>query len=255
MKKIILISFFFLISFHNLYAQGSAGSSGDFEPRFVVDMPTAGIIGHLQYAADVDFYQNGGALFGVSFGLLNTFNVGLSYGGTHLIGSSKPEWNKFPGMSIKARPFDESQILPAIALGFDSQGKEIYIDSLDRYAIKSPGIFLVISKNFSVAGFLSVHSGINYSLERADSDKDLNLFFGAEKTLGNFLSIIAEYNLAINDSDPKALGEGYGYLNLAVRISIGSGFTLGVNLKDIFKNQHNISIANRTISVEYIGRL
>ncbi|MDI6779499.1 MAG: hypothetical protein QME25_04810 [Bacteroidota bacterium] len=248
---IILITLFLI---GKLFAQGSAGSSSNLEPRYIIDMPTAGLISHASYAIDTDFYQLNGVLFGFTIGLLNRINLSVSYGGSNLIGSSKPDWNKYPGMGLKIRPFEESKIFPAIAIGFDTQGKENYIDTLNRFTIKSPGIYIVASKNFLAAGFLSIHGGVNYSLERADGDKDANLFLGVEKSIGSFISLIAEYNTAINDSDPKALGKGRGYLNMGFRGSLGDGFTIGVNLKDIIKNQDKVSIGNRTISIEYIGR-
>lgn len=248
---IILITLFLI---RNLFAQGSAGSSSNLEPRYIIDMPTAGLIGHYSYAVDADFYQSDGVLFGFTIGLLNRINLFASYGGSNLIGSSKPDWNKYPGMSLKIRPFEESKVFPAISIGFDTQGKENYIDTLNRYLIKSPGFYLVASKNFLVAGYLSVHAGVNYSLERADGDNDGNLYLGAEKSIGSFISFIAEYNTALNDSDPKALGKGRGYLNMGFRGSLGDGFTIGVNLKDIIKNQDKVSIGNRTIMIEYIGR-
>lgn len=238
-----------------LNAQGTAGSGSVLEPRYIVDMPTAGILGHLKYAVDVDFYNSGGVTFGFSMGLLNAINLGFSYGGKNIIGSDKPDWYKLPGMSLKIRPLDEREFLPAVVIGFDSQGKEEYIDSLSRYKIKSPGIYVVFSKNFLSAGYLSFHLGSNYSLERADMDKDFNTFLGIEKTITKFISVIAEYNLAINDSNKKALGKGKGYLNLAIRASVGNDFTIGVNFKDVTGNQKKVSIANRTISVEFISSL
>ncbi len=247
---IILTSLFFI---GNLFAQGSVGSSSNLEPRFIIDMPTAGLIGHYSYAIDIDCYQSDGVLFGFTIGLMNRINLSASYGGSNLIGSSKPAWNKYPGISLKIRPFEESQIFPAFAIGIDTQGKENYIDTLNRYLIKSPGFYIVASKNFLVAGYLSVHAGVNYSLERADGDKDGNLYLGAEKSIGSFISLNAEYNTAINDSDPKALGKGRGYLNIGFRGSLGRGFTIGVNLKDIIKNQDKVSIGNRTVMIEYIG--
>jgi hypothetical protein len=251
--KFLCACLLFILLGANLYGQGTAGSSGDFEPRYIIDMPTAGLIGHNSYSIDVDFFRSGGVLIGFTYGLLNRINFGISYGGTYLIGSTKPEWNKYPGMSIKIRPVEESEFFPAIAVGFDSQGKENYIDSLNRYVIKSPGLYAALSKNFLVAGFLSIHGGVNYSLERADGDKDINIYGGVEKSLASFISVLAEYNVAINDSDPKSLGKGRGYLNLGIRGSFGSGFTIGFNLKDIVKNQDNINIGNRTIDIEYIS--
>lgn len=248
---------FILIALYstNLYTQGTAGSGSIFEPRYIIDMPTAGILGHLNYAVDVDFFNSGGVTFGFTLGLLNTLNLGVSYGGKNIVGSDKPDWNKLPGMSLKIRPIDERELFPAVVIGFDSQGREEYIDSLSRYRIKSPGFYIVFSKNFLSAGFLSFHIGSNYSLERADLDKDFNTFFGIEKTLTRFISLIGEYNLAINDSNNKALGKGRGYLNLSMKASVGNGFTIGVNFKDITGNQKKISIANRTIAIEFIGSL
>jgi hypothetical protein len=251
--KGLCVGIFILLMSMNSYTQGTAGSSGDFEPRYIIDMPAAGLIGHNSYSIDVDFFQSGGVLSGFTYGLLNRINIGISYGGINLIGSTKPKWNKYPGMNIKIRPIEEGEFFPAIALGFDSQGKENYIDSLDRYIIKSPGFFIVLSKNFLVSGFLTLHGGINYSLERADGDRDINTYTGIEKSLTSFLSILGEYNIAINDSDPNALGKGRGYLNLGLRASLGNGFTIGFNLKDVIKNQNDMSIGNRTINIEYVG--
>jgi hypothetical protein len=251
--KFLNIGILIIFMIGNLQAQGSAGSSGDIEPRFIIDMPTAGLIGHNSYAIDAGFYQFDGVLFGFTYGLLDRINFGISFGGTSIIGSEKPNWNKYPGMSIKIRPFEESELFPAVAFGFDSQGKENYIADANRFTIKSPGFFLVVSKNFLVAGFLSLHGGINYSLERADTDKDINAYGGIEKSMTTFLSVLAEYNIGINDSNPKSFGRGRGYLNLGLRGSLGNGFTLGFNLKDVIKNQNQLSIGNRTINIEFVG--
>lgn len=234
------------------HAQGSAGSEGNIEPRFLVDIPTAGLLDRGSFAFDVNFFQAGGVVLGLSAGVLDRLNFGISYGGTNIIGSEPPLWNKLPGVNIKFRLFDESEVVPAIAIGFDSQGKETYIDSLERYTIKSPGFFAVGSKNYAILGFLSIHGGINYSLERKDGDKDINAFIGAEKTIGEDISIMLEHDFGFNDSHREALGRGRGYLNFGVRWSLGSGFTFGFDLKDIIKNQRHITIGKRTMRLEYV---
>jgi hypothetical protein len=98
---------------------------------------------------------------------------------------------------------------------------------------------------------------VNYSFERTDGDRDVNFFGGVEKTLGPFLSVMAEYNAGLNDDNARALGKGRGYLNGALKWSIGGGLTLGVNFKDILDNGRygpdgDISVANRTVSLEYV---
>ena len=237
------------------FAQGSAGTGGKLEPRFLVDVPTAGMLPKGTVNLDVDFYQEGGVLLGVSLGIFDRLSIGVSYGGSNLIGGDKPVMNEIPGMHLKIRLLEESFVLPALALGFDSQGKDGYLKDLDRYKIKSPGFYAVASKNYSFLGFMSFHGGINYSLERSDGDEDINVFAGIEKTLGPVVSLMVEYNLGANDSNAKAVGRGRGYLNAGLRWSIGGGLTLGASLKDLAKNGGDVSIGNRTVQIEYIRPL
>jgi hypothetical protein len=243
------------ITFQFAKAQGSAGSGSKIEPRYLIDLPTAGMIPHGNAALDLDFYQADGLLATVSIGAFDRILLGVSYGGANIIGTEKPIWNNVPGISLKVRLLEESVVLPAIAIGFDTQGKEFYVDRLSRYTIKSLGFYAVGSKNYEAAGYLSFHGGANYSLERSDGDSDPNFFFGVEKTFGPFISCLAEYNVGMNDSNHEALGRGRGYLNVGIRASIGNGFTIGFNLKDIIKNQQNVTIGNRTLKLEYVASL
>ena len=232
-------------------AQGSAGSSARLEPRYLIDMPTAGMIDRGSYAVDCDFYQGGGMLVGVSVGVLDRLSLGLSYGGSKLIGGEPPVMNDLPGFNVKVRVVEEGFIFPALAIGFDTQGKDGYIKNLNRYAIKSPGFYAVISKNYPTLGFLSLHGGVNYSLERGDGDRDPNVFAGIEKTIGPVVSVMAEYNLGLNDNDAQAIGRGKGYFNLSLRVSLGGGVTLGVHFKDLARNAEDLDVANRTVRIEF----
>ena len=235
----------------SMYGQGSAGSGGSLEPRYLVDIPTAGMLDKGNFALDLDFYQEGGVLLALSVGIIDRLSFGISYGGSKLIGSQEPVMNELPGVNLRIRVIEENVVLPAIALGFDSQGKDGYRKDLDRYVIKSPGFYAVGSKNYSLAGFFSVHGGVNYSLERADDDSDVNFFAGVEKTLGPVISVVLEYNSALNDNSGNALGKGNGYLNAGIKWSIGGGLTLAVNLKDIVKNAGDVNVGNRTVCIEY----
>ena len=238
-----------------LCAQGSAGSSGKLEPRSIVDFPTAGMIPRGDIAFDVEFYGEGGVDFGCALGIFDRLSGGLSYGGSGLIGSGSPVMNATPGFNVKFRLLEESVYVPALALGFDSQGHDGYIRSLDRYAVKSPGLYAVLSKNYQFLGFLSVHGGANYSLERADGNRNVNLFGGVEKTIGPFLSYMIEYNLGLNDAGGNAPGTGKGYLDMALRCSLGGGLTAAVNFKDIAGNAGSVTAAGRTVRLEYIRPL
>jgi hypothetical protein len=255
MLRLIPVMLFLCASAPDLSAQGSAGSAGKLEPRALVDFPTAGMIPRGSIALDVDFYRDGGVDLACAVGIFDRLSAGLSYGGSELIGAGSPVMNAAPGFNIKLRLLEESVYVPALALGFDSQGHDGYNRSLSRYAIKSPGLYAVFSKNYAVLGFFSLHGGTNYSLERSDGNRNINLFAGIEKTLGPFLSFMIEYNLGTNDTGSDALGKGKGYLNLALRCSLGGGLTLGIHLKDLADNGGNVTVANRTVHIEYVRPL
>lgn len=236
---------------HTAAAQGAAGTDGTLEPRFLVDMPTAGMPDKNTMTMDVSFYQEGGVLVGIGVGILDRFCLGISYGGSRMIGSESPLMNPVPGVNLRVRILEEGMVLPALVIGFDSQGKDGYLKDLSRYQVKSPGLFAAASKNYRFLGFLSVHGGVNYSFERADGDRDINAFVGVEKTVGPIISVIGEYNFATNDNSAHALGKGYGYINMAFRLMLGNGLTVSVNLKDMVKNGSTVTVANRTIGLEY----
>ena len=96
---------------------------------------------------------------------------------------------------------------------------------------------------------------MNLSTERDDGDRDVDAFVGAEKSLGKDISLLAEYDFGFNDNSANAIGRdrGRGYFNLGLRWSWGKGLVLGLDLKDILKNQQNITVGNRTIQIEYVG--
>jgi hypothetical protein len=244
-----------LVMYCSVNAQSNAGASANIEPTMIIDKPTAGMLHRGSYYVSAGFFEQGGVLFGVSVGLIDRFNFGISYGGTDILGTNKPRMNPYPGVNVKIRIVDESLVAPAVAIGFDWQGKGPYIDDLKRYTTKSPGFYAVASQNYAILGNLSVHGGANLSTERGDGDKDLNVFFGAEKSLGHDISLLAEYDLGFNDNSANAIGRsrGRGYLNLGFRWSWGKGLVLGANIKDVLKNQGDISVGNRTLQLEYVG--
>lgn len=236
-----------------LHAQSYAGDAATIEPTMIVDKPTAGILKKGSYAVRTNFFEQGGVLVGLSVGVFDNFSFGISYGGTDIIGANKIQMNPLPGVNVKVRLVDEGTTMPALAVGFDSQGKEPYVDSTSRYTIKSPGFYAAGSKNYSFLGNLSVHGGVNLSMERGDGDKDLNFYVGAEKSIGKDISIFAEYDFANNDNNSRALGKGKGYLNFAFRWSWGKGLIVGFDLKNVIKNQNNVDIGNRALQLDFVG--
>ncbi len=239
----------------NIYAQSYAGDQATGEMIMLIDKPTAGMLKRGSFSISSEFFQQGGVLLSIGVGVFDPFSFGISYGGTDIIGHNKIRMNPLPGVQAKLRIINETSTVPAISLGFDSQGREVYYDadSLQRYTIKSPGVYLVASKNYSILGNLSLHAGLNRSMEQHDGDRDLNFYAGIEKSLGKDISILFEYDFATNDNNSNALGKGKGYLSFGFRWSVAKGMVVGFNLKNITKNQNNINVGNRTLLLDYVS--
>lgn len=234
--KFTLLIASLLFAFSSLQAQGSAGSKSDIEPRTLVDMNTAGILRKGMFAISSEQLPDGVFILKMDVGIFDQFNFGISYGAANFVGKGEMRFYKYPGVNVRFRIFDEEPSFPAMVLGFDSQGKGDYIDSLRRFEVKSPGFFLAASKNFSFMGLMSLHGSLNYSLETSDQDKNLNIVIGIEKTIGSQVSVVAEYDFGLNDDESK-VGRGRGYLNAGVRWSIGKGLTLGFDFRNLTNNR------------------
>jgi hypothetical protein len=254
MKKTALLLLFISLTLSDILAQGTAGDQARYEHRFLVDMPTAGIL-EKGYVGVVNDIMPGGVFISrIEVGVFENISFGISYGGSNIIGAGKPDWYKLPGINFRVRIISETIINPSITLGFDSQGKGVYFDSADRFAIKSPGFFAAASKNFALLGYLSVHGSVNYSLESGDGDNFVNLMAGIEKTLGPTISIVLDYDFTFNDNKSDGFfGNGHGYLNTGIRWALGEGFTIGFELRDLLNNKKwSPTTADRAIRIEYI---
>lgn len=241
-----------MISSVTIIAQGTAGDRAKFEYRYLIDQPTAGILEKGVVGVTTEILPFGVLIAAIEAGVFENVSIGISYGGSNLIGSGYVDWNELPGVTIRARIINETTLIPAIAIGFDSQGKGLYNDKLDRFTIKSPGFFGAVSKNFDFLGYLSLHGTVNYSLEESDGDNFINIRAGLEKTLGSSFSFLMEYDFAFNDNS-SAYGSDRGYLNAGFRWSPGTGFTLGLDFRDLFSNNSlTPNAGDRSLKIEYL---
>ncbi|GAB4295951.1 MAG: hypothetical protein Kow0098_18760 [Ignavibacteriaceae bacterium] len=254
MKYNIVLFISLIFSFSSISnPQGSSGENAKFEYRSLIDMPTAGILEKGFVGLTTEILPDGVLIETIEVGVFNNISFGISYGGSNVIGRGTPDWYKIPAVNIRFRIFNESVTMPAITAGFDSQGKGLYFDQANRYSIKSPGFFGAVSKNFAFLGYLSLHGSVNYSLEGKDGDNFVNFLIGFEKTLGENLSVIGEYDLAFNDNETDSFGAGSGYLNMGLRWAVGEGFTIGFDLRDLLKNKKwSPGSADRALRIEFI---
>jgi len=230
------------------------------QPPFLVNIPTAGSLERGSYGVELRMMPDGGVLTGVDIGLTRQFMLGVSYGGTHIIGEDSVRWNPQPGVQVKYRLFDETMKYPAVAIGFNSQGYHGYIKSLDRYELKSSGFYVALSKNYQFLGNLGIHVGMNYSLEDGDGDNDPNLFAGIDKDINREISVMVEYDAALNDNEAgtaniEELSRGRGYLNAALRWTFAEKFHIELDVNNLLKNKQygdDIPLPSRELKIVYI---
>ena len=156
----------------------SAHAQGNV-PRWLVDGPTAGMLPSGRLAVDLRLYGDSGILSQIEVGVHNRMSIGISFGGQHIVGSREAAWNPRVEVAGRVRVIEEELKVPAVALGYHSQGYGEYDESLSRYAVKSKGLYAVASKNYGFPlGDMGLHAGLNRSLEDGDGDGDLSVFHG-----------------------------------------------------------------------------
>ena len=249
-----------------------------YPPLDLVSIPTAGTLPRGHYSLENIFTKDGGILPKFSIGITDNFTLGISYGLHNFIGTGSIIKNKeYPEVQLKYRIFDETQTIPGMVIGLDTQGRgryyEIFNDDngtpddinddfdrdLNRYDQKAIGLYFVISRNWASLGNFGIHAGISKNLtEVDDKDNDINLFFGFDKELNRSFSLFAEYNFALNDDGQNGTTtefeelidtDGKGYLNAGLRWSVTDNLMLEVNVNDLAKNNTVEESQNRELKV------
>jgi hypothetical protein len=215
-------------------ALGQADGVAAGELVRLVDSPTAGLVDKGLFAVDLRLFPDGGLVGQLHAGIMRRLTIGMSFGGEGLIGNDRIDWYPRVEAAARYRVLEESEALPAFSIGYETQG--FGPRAGDRYQVKSKGFYVAASKNY-VSGFgqFGLHSGINWSREDKDDDGP-NGWLGIDKTVNEELSVVAEYDFALNDNDDESLGSGRGYLNAGAYWSPAQGLSLGFLLKNILEN-------------------
>lgn len=255
--NLILFYFLVLTFFLNsnlLLSISISGSDSKFEPRTIVDMPTAGILSKGNYSINGNTFPNGGVSLNFTAGIFTNFNLGLSFASNNIISNDNLESQNLPGINLAYRIIDEKKEFPAITLGINTQGKSRYLTDIKRFETLSPGLFLAVSKNFnSFIGNNSVHFGLNYSFEPVPTKRKINSYFGFEQTIGSSLSVNLEYNLLLNEYDNLVYKNGKGLLNSSIKYSFNNNLSVELQFRDLLRsNAKNMGI-NRIFAFEYIS--
>lgn len=247
----IIIALFFLNI--SVFSKGTAGTSAAMETRYIVDMPTAGVLSKGRFNVRSVFFTDGGVALYSLFAPFTNFNVGLSYSGTNIIGSHDMTFQKLPGFEIAYRIVDEKLNFPALTLGFNSQGTGQYFSSDKRFATLSPGFYLASSKTFTwLPGWIALHGGICYTFEQKKDMRLPNLWLGLEQSLGPWASANLEYNTNIDEGNHKYMTHK-GLLNAALRVALTQTATVELQVRDLLGNSAIDKPYQRYFSIDYIG--
>ncbi|UCD95274.1 MAG: YjbH domain-containing protein [Candidatus Zixiibacteriota bacterium] len=262
-KIFLLIAGITCVSMSNIAAQKvgysvdeATPSLYDIPPRDLIDAPTAGTLPRGCFDIEMRVYNNGGILGRTSIGLSDRFMLGMSYGAEGIIAERSTNRNPRIEFNVKLRLLDETYYLPALAIGFNSQGYGAYIDDMERYTYKSKGFYIALSRsydfhNISTGG----HAGVNYSLENEkDDEEEPTFFFGFDARFSYNLGVLLEYDMALND-DRSSVGyaKGRGYLNFGLKWFYSENLELEVILKNLLLNrQEGASTFGRELRFTYI---
>jgi hypothetical protein len=201
---------------------------------YIIDSHTAMVPAHGELRLQIAAGPEGSVLTGANLGLIDRVSVGMSYGMAQVLGRGELEPNPRPGFQIQALLLDEPT-LPALALGFDSQGHGRWIDDLDRYERKSPGVYAVVTQNLLVTSYellSAVNGGVSYSLE--PNRQSIDFFVGASQSFGRGLSVLIDYDFALDDA--AGVDADRGYLDLGFQWRFGSGNHVRFLLRDLLGN-------------------
>ena len=185
----------------------------------------------------------GGALLGYfNIGVWDRLGVGLSYGGSNLIGAGDPGFYTQPGVQIRVLAIEEGFVYPSVFFGLDNQG---YGEYDGRYEVRSKGVYCLIGKTFMASNLEFVPSlGVNYCLE---SDDGFDMFMGLEVEFGGFSAILIDY--AANFNDP--IDEDKGYLNTSLRLIFYGEIFFEFGLRDLLDNGPGDDQFNRMIKLGF----
>ncbi|MBL7032568.1 MAG: hypothetical protein ISR91_00325 [Candidatus Delongbacteria bacterium] len=262
---IVLSGLVLLLAGGSACAQDDTGAPPAVPLNYLIDTPTAGLLERGEMGFDSRIYGDGGVLFTFQVGVFQAFNMGVSYGGTGIVGQGEVNWNRQPEVHLRYRLLNESFIWPAVNIGYSSQGYGRHYE--DRYQFKARGFYGVTSKNFLLAGrsIIGFHAGINYNNNEVDDDSGPNYWFGYHHALNQDLMLVLEYDCALRDkyvlqqlADEPVMElhrRDRGYLNGALRWTFAKKLSLIFHFKDLLGNQENLENFEREIRIQYVETL
>jgi hypothetical protein len=189
----------------------------------LIDVPTADVLDPATYSTNFRFYSDGGIVSRLVISPFRRVNFGIMADAQQVIGGSAPHLIR-PSMYFKLRAFDGTDILPALALGYDNEGY-IYSNDLRDFEQKAKGLYLVGSHEIFLPN-LEVHAGLNTN---EFGPVQLAGFFGVSYQVVDNLTLMAEYDNIRNAADNR--------VNLGGRFWVTSHFNVDVASRNVGRGE------------------
>ena len=197
----------------------------------IIDTPTAEPLGHGSVRWEVGVGPEGNLLSGIGVGVIDRLQFGISYGMQEILGEGSIDTNPRPGIQAQVLLLDELG-KPALALGFDSQGRGHWLGEEERYERKSLGFYAVSTYSLLAGSWwlTSLAGGANFSLEGGREAFDV--FAGVSQGIGPHFAFLLDYDFGIDDRSDQ----DRGYLDLGLQWAFGSGNHLRFLFRDLLEN-------------------
>jgi len=184
------------------------------EDEFVqlIDVPTARCLPRGTYSLGVRVVPNGGLIGGMRVGLAPYLLVGVSYGARNVVGSGEPEWDNSVEFDIKVRVAEEYEIVPALAVGFDSRGYGRQLED-GGFEKVSPGFYVAGTKTLPYSQHWHLHFGLSRTLDIERTRPDF--FAGVSARFSQEFSTLVEYQYTQDQA--REDGSATGFLNVGFR--------------------------------------
>lgn len=212
---------------HEVVGEGAA-----VETVALVTMPTAGILPRGSLLLRANIFPEGTFTAECLASPVPRLMLGLAFGGRNLIGMGSPEWQRFPGVFLRFRLYEEGTAVPAFALGLQTQGWGGYSRDEGRFTILAAGLYLAASKSYRWwLGELAWHGMLSYPLEPPPSARHGNWAIGLEHSLGRLGRLAIEYNALWGDIRRE---RRVGAFTIGLLVGFEQRGAAGIELVDIF---------------------
>ncbi len=224
-------------------------------PTELIEVPTAHVNEYGNFDLNLRVYEQGSVLTRLTVSALRNIDMGIYINVENATGNAAVKMTR-PELLLKCRLFNSGEIMPALAIGYDSQGRGTYFREDDYipylgiyteknvYSEKERGLFAVLSKGEFYSG-LGISIGINANdLEEFKLKDDVYMFIGISQRLSEEMYFIAEYdNIKDTNNDDKRLDMGLRYMPI-------TGLTVEFAVKNI---KHSYRDIDRILRIAYTG--